>query len=217
MNWNEIPNDVARSWSGRTIRHQLRDGDYDPVFKLMACPGDECEFHTANMEAMSDHIVLEHDAATGKRRFSSNPELVDSQASDLIMTLLSRLNTSDPEDPLRAVRKTNDAHHATEVWRRVSLAVERAGHIQLKEAQYAWLGNVLTRKLAITQTEGESQRTVADEIWALNADNVAQALKTLEDRRVPDPDEDEDDPGTPSANGTSPGSKLGKTVASTAE
>ena len=196
MAWKQIPNEIVNDFRGKPLRHPRTDNDGDGVYKSFGCPAEEgCDQAFATIPAYREHWAEKHEGQPANVAITAERD--DSRASDLIMNLLASLNargSREAPNPLEQIRKTNDSHHATETWRRVSLAVERGEAIKLKDAQYDWLTQVLDRKLPVSKADkdaGIEQDTVAMFMWSLSADNVQQALKIVSERRVSEKDEDE--------------------------
>ena len=191
--WITIPNEAIKDFRGQPIKSEKTDENLETVYKPIYCPGIGCEFETTNLSAIQDHITDEHDEETGKREISLRPVTAALDTAHLIMNLITRLSTSARENPLSAIRKSNDGFHASETWRRVWLGRD-SGELRLKKEQYDWLHQAFDRKMPLTKEQKDAKEdgadveneTVGSFLYSFSKDAVKQALTTLPERRRAD-------------------------------
>lgn len=197
MSWVSIPNEVVNQFTGKPMQVNRLTPDLEPLYKPIPCPGidpnksTKCSIKFTTMRDWREHIMDEHDLDPAEVELFVRPDNEDATAASVILHMLVRLNDERQSNPLHAVRKTNDSFHATEVWRRAYLAMEkRSATIRLKQEQYEWLQRFLDRKLPLTREDreegkgAEDRQTVAMLLYGLSEDNVRQALLSLSERRV---------------------------------
>ena len=193
--WIVLPNDVVRNFTGRPLRTQRLDVDLEPVYKPIACPAMACDHEFTNLREFQEHVTDEHEMDLNETKVSLFPELDDVTTATLIQGMLLRFNTPGKDNPLSAIRRTNDAVRATEVWRRVQIAIDQNQPVRLKDKDHEWLVALLTRKLPLTRADkelGEEQQTVGMMLYGLAEDNVNQALLPISERRELEPEREEE-------------------------
>ena len=204
MAWITIPNEVALGFTGKPIRSQKMNDNLDLIFKPIKCPSEDCEFSSTILTEWQDHRISEHSEEPDVD-MRLEPELEDRSAAWIVMEILLAFNRQDnPQRPniLRRVQKGNDSHHSTELWRRAWNCRERP-EIKVKKEQYDWLHQFLDRKVPLAadakevkerRDQGEEQQSVGSHLFGLSEDVVRQALTTLPDRRIVEPEEKELEP-----------------------
>ena len=198
-----IPNQVVKTFTGRPMKIQKQTVDLEPIFKPIGCPGADCDEKFITVSSWREHLLDTHKDVAPGLTVSTEAEMEDRTAPRLILDIIVALNRGTIDgspNPLRAIQKTNDSFHATELWRRAWNAKE-APEIHVKKEQYDWLHQLLDRKLPLAadpkearerRDNGEEQMTVAIYLFALSEDSVRQALTTLPDRRQASTSESEE-------------------------
>jgi len=192
MSWIKIPNEIIKDFRGVPVKTTKLDKDSEVVYKPIRCP--ECAFKDTNFQKVQDHAADKHEEIDpGDMLFNLRPVLVDMNTARQISVILARLNDRAKDNPLIAIRKTNDSLHATEVWRRIYTLVDSESlssseeEILLKKEQYDWLHQLLDRKLPRKKDkdiEGDiTQQTVQMHLFGLSEDGIRQSLTTVPDRR----------------------------------
>ena len=192
MGWVNIPNEVVLKFTGQPLQNNKTNADLEVLYKPFSCPAAGCDEKLVTVESFREHLADEHDLDQSNIEVSIRPEMENTTVANLITHLLLQFNDERKDNPFAFIRKTNDGYHSTEVWRRVQIALSRNDPvIRLKQDQYDWIHTLLDRKLPLTKDakeRGEEVQTAIMYLYGLTEDNVRQALKTLPERRIPEPD-----------------------------
>jgi len=191
MGWVNIPNEVVLKFTGQPLQNNKTNADLEVLYKPFSCPAAGCDEKFVTVESFREHLTDEHDLDESKVEVAIRPEMEDTTVANLITHLLLQFNNERRDSPFALIRKTNDGYHATEVWRRVQVAMGRdASAIRLKQEQYDWVQGLLDRKLPLSKEEkerGDEVQTVVMFLYGFSEDNVRQSLKSLPERRIPEP------------------------------
>lgn len=125
----------------------------------------------------------------------TEPETVD---GDTWLVLEHLILTMNGNELLRRVQKPNDGFNAATLWARVKASRDHGnGYIRVKEEQYKWLHSLLARSVPVTkeaQEQGSEKRSVQSHLFGLDDYSVKQALLSLDERKLDEPDLDDDAP-----------------------